>query len=485
MEDLKQRTVRGGMVKLVGQAANFALRLGFMVALARLLDPADFGLVAMVTVVTGVYEIFTTAGLSAATVQRSTVTNEQISALFWINLLVGVVLGALCVATAPILVRFYHEPRLFWVTIVLGSGFLFNAAGVQHYALLQRDLRYVPLTVIELASLAASIVVGVGMALAGFGYWSLVGSAIVAPAVNTVGMWAVTAWIPKLPQRGIDIRSMLHFGGTITLNSLVVYIGYNFEKVLLGRFWGAEALGIYGRAYQLINIPTGNLNSAIGVVAFSALSRLQEDPARFKSYFLKGYSLVLSMTVPITIFCALGAEDIVLVVLGPKWMDAVPVFRLLTPTVLIFGMINPLVWLLQALGYQVRSLKLALVIAPLVITAYVIGLPYGPNGVAFAYSAAMTLWLVPHVVWCLYGTMISPLELFRAVSRPLLSGVVAAAVVFALRNYIGELQSPFVRLLVAGSLMSIIYAWMLLFIMGQKTFYFDVLRGLKSSPRST
>ena len=98
---------------------------------------------------------------------------------------------------------------------------------------------------------------------------------------------------------------MLQFGGTVTLNGLVVYIAYNMEKVLLGRFWGADALGLYGRAYQLINVPTENLNGAIGGVAFSALSRLQNDPIRLRSYFLKGYFFVNSMTVPTTIFCAL------------------------------------------------------------------------------------------------------------------------------------------------------------------------------------
>ena len=220
---------------------------------------------------------------------------------------------------------------------------------------------------------------------------------------------------------------MLHFGGTVTLNSLVVYVAYNLEKVLLGRFWGADALGLYGRAYQLINIPTENLNHAIGGVAFSALSRLQNDPLRFRSYFLKGYSFVNSLTLPTTMFCALFADDIVLLALGPKWTDAVPIFRLLAPTILIFGMINPLAWLLMSIGLQVRSLRIALVIAPLVITAYVIGLPFGPSGVAFAYSAAMTVWLVPHILWCLHGTVISPRDLFLAIIRPLLSAVVAAA----------------------------------------------------------
>jgi O-antigen/teichoic acid export membrane protein len=137
---------------------------------------------------------------------------------------------------------------------------------------------------------------------------------------------------------------MLRFGGTVTLNSVIVFISYNFynmENVLLGRFWGPDALGIYGRAYQLINIPTENLNSAIGGIAFSALSRLQDDPIRLKTYFLKGYSLVVSLTIPISLFSALFADDIVLILLGPKSREAAIIFRLLTATILIFGMINP------------------------------------------------------------------------------------------------------------------------------------------------
>ena len=391
MEHLKVKTLRGGVAKLCGQAGNFALRLGSMVVLARLLSPQDFGLVAMVTVVTGVYELFTSAGLSRATIQRFAITNQQISTLFWINILVGTALGALCVATAPVLVKFYHEPRLFGVTIAMAAGFVLNAAGVQHSAILQRQLRYVAVTAIELSAQLASIVVGIGMALAGFGYWALVGAAIISPAVSTAGMWIVTGWIPGAPKWDAGVNSMLRFGGTITLNGLIVYIAYNFDKLLLGRVWGADALGIYGRAYQLINLPTGNLHAAVGGIAFSALSRLQNDPPRIRSYFLKGYSLVISMTVPITMFSALFAEDIILVLLGPKWGEAAEIFRFLTPTVLIFAIINPLGWLLLSVGLQTRSLRVAMVIAPIVIVSYVIGLPYGPAGVAFAYSAGMTL----------------------------------------------------------------------------------------------
>ena len=441
----------------------------------------SFGLVAMVTVVTGVYELFSTGGLSAATVQKHTITDEQIATLFWINVSIGAMLGLLCLATGPVLVAFYHEPRLIWVTVVLAAGFLFNGAGVQHLALLQRELRYVRLTVIEIVALAGSIAVGIGMALYGLGYWGLVAASVSNRAIMTGCAWITTAWIPGLPRRTGGIRSLLHFGGTVTLNNLVVYFGYNVEKALLGRFWGADALGIYGGAYQLASVPTTNLNSAVGGVAFSALARLQHDHVRLKSYFLKGYSMVNAMTIPTTMFCALFAYDIIMVVLGPKWTEATAIFRLLTPTILVFGIINPTGWFLQSVGLQVRSLRIALVIAPLVIMACVIGLPYGPTGVAFAYSAAMTLWLVPHVVWCFHNTDVSPSDLFLAIWRPFLASIVAAVLAFGVVSYLGRhaiancAATPWRRC--HGRSVHLDAA----VLMGQRSFYFDLVRGLKST----
>ena len=307
-KDLKGKTIRGGFAKICSQAATFTLRIGSMMVMARLLDPKDFGLVGMVIAVTGVLSLFKDFGLSAATVQSATISSEQKSNLFWLNMMVGFILGLVSLVAAPILVSFYKEPRLFWVTVVLAAGFPVSAAAGQHYALLERELRFGVVAVIDILSLVIATAVGIGMAVADFGYWALVGSSVMGVVVSTLGAWLATRWIPGWPHRNVGVRSMVRFGGTVTLNGLVVYVAYNMEKVLLGRFWGAAALGIYGRAYQLINIPTENLNSSIGGVAFSALSRLQDDPDRFKSYFLKGYSLILSLTLPITIACALFAR---------------------------------------------------------------------------------------------------------------------------------------------------------------------------------
>ena len=477
MKDLKRKTIRGGAAKICAQAANLLLRTGSLMILARLLDPKDFGLVGMVTAVIGVFSVFRDFGLSAAAVQRMTVTEDQASTLFWINLLVGAMLALLALALAPLVVVFYHEKRLLGVTAVLATAFLFNAAGVQHSSMLERQMRFITLSVIDIVSLLVSTAIGIGMALRGWGYWALVATTTVTPIVYTIGVWMTTAWIPGRPRKQSGIRSMLRFGGTVTLNGLVMYIASNFEKVLLGRFWGVDALGIYGRAYQLINIPTDNLNSAAGGVAFAALSRLQDDPDRLKSYFLKGYSLVLTLTVPITFTCALFANDLIAVFLGPKWHSAAGVFRLLAPTTLAFAILNPLGWLLNALGLVGRGLKIALVLGPVMIAGYLVGLRYGPTGVASAYSTVMFLSLIPLIAWVTRGTIISVGDILLTVSRPLLSGIVAAGLVFGLQLFYGPQLPPLPRLVIGVSLVLSIYAGMLLYVMGQKPFYVSLVRG--------
>lgn len=449
--------------------------------LARLLDPKDFGLVGMVTAFTGVLTLFRDFGLSSAAIQRASVTDEQISTLFWINIGVGALLGGLAVAMAPIVAKFYHEPRLSTVTMALAAGFVFNAVGIQHGALLQRQMRFTALAIINTAGLLVGSMVGIFGALAGYGYWALVAMTVTSPLVSSIGFWIASGWVPGRPRRHAEIHSLMRFGGTITLNGLVAYVAYNLEKVMLGRYWGADAIGLYGRAYQLANIPTDNLNGAVGEVAFSALSRLQDNPVRLKSYFLKGYSLVVAMTIPITLGCAIFANDIILAFLGPKWKEASAIFRLLSPTMLIFAIINPLGWLLYSLGMVNRSLKIALVFAPTIIVGCFIGLPYGPKGVALAYSSVMTLWVIPFVTWAVHGTMVRVSDIIVAVSRPLMSGVVAAGVAYALAVSFGQMLSPVPRAILEIGILLGIYLGILLLATGQASVYMDVLRGLRWS----
>ena len=476
--DLKGKTARGVLVSTFGQGATFFLRTVSLLVLSRVLGPADFGLVGMATVCTGFLNLFQDAGLSMATIQRVSITRGQISTLFWINVAIGASLAGVCAAIAPLLTAFYHEPRLLWVTILTGAGFLFSGAAPQHRALLMRDMRFGLLTMIDIGSLFVSVVLGIGMALAGFGYWSLVGMTVSSTVVTVVSLWIVGGWLPGPPRRGVGVRSMLQYGGTLTLNSVFGYIAYNADKVLVGRFWGADILGIYMRAYQLINMPTANVHSAIAQVAFPALSRLQDDPQRIKSYFLKGYALFISLALPITVACALFAEDIIRVFLGPKWGAAVPVFRMLAPTIVAFKLINPFGWFMQATGRAARSLHMCVLVVPVVILGYVAGLPYGATGVAAGFSVATLLLVVPVIFWSTRGTPITVVDTFRVVLQPFLSILISAGVTMAMWPFIQLLVSPLLRLFAANGIMFGIYGVLLWFVMGQKAVYLGLLRSL-------
>ena len=251
MQDLKAKTIRGGAARLVSQLAGLALRMGALVVLARLLGPKDFGLVAMVTALTNVLAVFRDFGLSAAAVQRSEVTEDQHSTLFWINILLGALLALVTLTAATAIAAFYHEPRLYWVAPALGTAFLFNAMGIQHSALLQRQMRFTSMAVISVVSLAVGTTIAIGGAAIGYGYWALVANSVTTPLVASIGFWLATGWVPAMPRRRTGIRSMVQFGGTLALNNVIAYIGLNADKVMIGRFLGVDAIGIYGRGFQL------------------------------------------------------------------------------------------------------------------------------------------------------------------------------------------------------------------------------------------
>jgi O-antigen/teichoic acid export membrane protein len=476
--EFKSRTARGALASLTGQGGIFILRLASMMIMARLLSPRDFGLVGMATAITGFLILFQDAGLSSAAIQSPSLTRGGASMLFWINLALGGCLALFCILTAPLLAAFFHEPRVRGLTIVLATGFLFNGASAQHRAMLCRNMRITAVALSDFVATALSIALGIALALLGGGYWSLAVMAVFPSFVGMITAWSLTGWIPGLPRRGSEVLAMLKYGGLLMANTVLMYVAYNMDKVLLGRFAGAAALGFYGRAYTLVNIPVANLNTAVVAVAFPALSRLQGEAQRFRNYFLKYYTLFLTLSMPITVACGLFGEDIIRVFLGPKWQDAVPVFRLLAPTILVFALINPTGQLLNALGRIKQSLRNAFLITPVVILGYVLGLPYGPLGVAAGFSLAMLAVSAPVILLAIKGSPVSPGDIWLAIRPPLYSVLVAAGAALLISIPASHIPHAFFRLLLINGVLFGVYAGMLVFVMRQKELYLSMLKGL-------
>src|SRR2546430_2440270 len=178
LRNLKSRTISSGAITMSAQGGKFILNLVSTIILARLLTPRDFGLVAMVTTITGFLRVFKDAGLSIATVQRERITHAQVSNLFWVNVAVSVLGSLIVAAAAPVIARFYHNPRLIGVTLILSTTFIISGSTVQHQALLKRQMRFKALALIEVGSMACGVFVGVVMAALGYGYWGFLCSSL-------------------------------------------------------------------------------------------------------------------------------------------------------------------------------------------------------------------------------------------------------------------------------------------------------------------
>jgi PST family polysaccharide transporter len=231
-------------------------------------------------------------------------------------------------------------------------------------------------------------------------------------------------------------------------------------------------------------LPVQQLNTAVTGVAFPALSRIQHDAERLARSFLRGYSLLISSTIPITITCALFAEEIVRIVLGAKWMEAAPIFRLLAPVALVFAVANPLSWLVMSTGRAGRALSMSTATTPLVIVGIVLGLSHGPKGVALGYSSALMLLLIPIAAWSKHGTGITWADLWGATKPPFLSGLLAGAAGLLVKLTLGGRLAPIPYLMVGLAVVLGIYAWVLLIVMRQKHVYIDVLSQLLPRPEA-
>ncbi|WP_458756109.1 lipopolysaccharide biosynthesis protein [Afipia sp. TerB] len=482
MHDLKHRTVRAGIINVGARGFGLVIRVLSIMVLGRLLTPADYGLVTMVTAFTGVLNMFGGFGLFQAAIQREVLSAEESSSLFWLNVAFGGFLTLISFAAAPMVSAFYNQPQLLPIMEVISVSFVITAAGVQHGALLQRKMAFGVSAIIEIVALLIGTVVSIGMAMMGYGYWALVSVTVTLPLATTIGLWLSTGWIPGRPRMATGVRSMLRFGFGTTLNGFISYISNNVDKLLLGRVWGTDAVGLYGRAFHLINFPGDNLNSTIGEVAFAALSRTKDDLGRLHRYFIKGYSLVVTLTLPLTVVCALFATDLIAVMLGPNWSDAAEIFRILAPTILVFSISNPLGWLLNALGLIQRSVYIAIFSASLVIAGVVIGLPYGPKGVAAAYSITMLIKVIPITVWALHGTDIRLSEIVLASARPLAASLVAAGVAFEAHALYAPALSTAFRLVLDLGVFGAIYVSALFLIAGEKALHLDLFRAARASP---
>lgn len=482
--DLGRRAVRGAASISLGQGSQFVINLVTTGILARLLTPEDFGLVAMTAVITSFMLVFKDAGLTSATIQRENLTHEQASTLFWVNACTGVLIAAVLGVAAPWIAAGFGEARLTLITQVLGISFILGGLTVQHQALLRRQMRFKSLAARGVVASVVGAATGISLAWGGAGYWALVAMALANAFTNMIAVWLAIRWMPGPPRRAAGTRHLLRFGGDILISDLAAFFSRKVDSLLIGWFWGPVALGLYDKAYTLLLAPVKQINRPMAAVFVPTLSRLSNEDAVRRRYFLHGLESVASVSVPIILAIAVFADELVLLWLGPQWMECAHLFRLMAIAALAGAVSTPLGWLQVSAGHTRRYRRIAVMTAIVLVTCFSAGIAGGAQGVAIAYSAGTLLLAVP--VWHhgLKGSPVSLLDAARAVAVPLASGVPAAGVSWFAMRLLGVDVSPWIRTLAGLLTFACVYAGFLLVAFGRLAHLKEALHTMRRARKT-
>lgn len=483
--DLRRRTVRSSAITISAQGLKFVITMGSTVILARLLSPNDYGLIGMVTVVTGFVQLFKDLGLAEATIQQEEITHRQVSTLFWINVGFSLGIAFLVALLAPVIAWFYREPRLIAITLVLATTFIFGGLAVQHQALLRRQMAFAALAKIEMVALLAGVLVAQVTAFYGAGYWALVYMQLASSLIYVLGAWLACRWKPGAPRWTPDIRPMLSFGGNLTGFRCLNYFSRNLDNVLIGRVWGAGELGLYSKAYQLLLLPINQINGPVYSVVLSALSRLQQDPERYRRVYFKAVLGITTLGMPLVAFLFATAEQVIAVLLGQSWMGVVPIFQFLMPAAFVATFTIAMGWVYQSLGRVDRQFRWGMVTSCANVITFAVSVRWGAVGVAAAYGALQPILISLGVLYCYHGTHLKPIDLVQTLAKPAFASLGAAALLTSFNHLAIPTLHPLAMLGLDTVLYALLYVALWMIIPGGRATLMDLLTATQDFKRKT
>lgn len=428
--NLGRSAASGALVTLGSQGLRIGLQFISIITLARILTPEQFGLVAMVTAIIGIAEVFRDFGLSMAAVQAPTLSRGQRDNLFWVNTLIGLILTGVTAALAPAIALLYGEPDLVPITQALSITFFLNGLSTQYRADLTRRLQFLKLNSAEIVGQGMGLAAGIAVGLLGWGFWALVVQQVVQAALAAVLLVSVARWVPGPYSRKESIRSFFGYGMNLLGVYALAYGAKNLSGVIIGANLGAAQLGAYNRAYQLLTLPLAQLNAPSTRVALPVLSRVQSEPLRFDAFLIRGQSMLLHAVLAVFSVSAALASPLVAIVLGPQWGSVVPIFQILAIAGVAESAAYAAYWVFLARGLTRQHLYYAMVMRPLQIGLVIAGAPFGLYGVVWGYTIGLVIaW--PASLLYLRILRAAPVgRMARSVGAITIAYVLAAAVTY-------------------------------------------------------
>lgn len=388
--------VRTGAVWTAGsQAFTQISRVASTVVLAHLLAPSDFGLAGMVLVFSGLIQLFAGLGFSASVIQSKAVSEEDCSTAFWTGLLVATVLFAAAFAAAPEVAAFYHRPQLRWMFVAVASGLLTEALSATQSSVLWRRMDFRAISTRSMFATLISTVVGISAAAVGLGAWSLILQANAYAATTVVAIWIISPWKPRVLYSRDSLKRMMGFSSNVLGATFMSWGDRNADNLLVGRFLGSSALGIYSLGYSIILVPFGRLVQPLQSVTTPALASLQDDVPRMRAVWLRGVRVTSSIIFPALAGIIVVCPDFVPVVFGHRWAGTVLVMQILAWVALIQTVVAFNGSVYQSRGRAGLMLRMAALAFGLDLAAFIVGLHWGVDGVAAGYALTNTFVIVP------------------------------------------------------------------------------------------
>ncbi len=436
-----------------GEIARQATQFVVGVALARLLTPGDYGLVAMAMFVVGLLEIFAHAGMAEALVQRPDVAAGAWSSVHWLGLGLGALVGVAVWLLAPLASAFFRDERVIPILRALGWVPLLAAAGTTQRAWLAKQLHFRAIAQIEWGGVLAGGLAGLALAAGGWGVWSLVGASLLGTAFPALLFYVRCPWRPSRHLRGSEVRMAMRFGVGLQGFAVVNYFSRRLDDALIGRYLGPLALGYYTRAYQLMLYPVQNVAGVICAVMFPALAEIGGDLPRFRAAYLKAVSGIATVAFPAMLGLIVTAPEAIEVIYGRQWAPVVPILQILC-----------LVGVLQSISTTTGSIFMArartglmfawgVAFAAVVYPAFFIGIRWGVIGVAVAYAAVNGALIVPELMIAFRVIGLPVRDLLRSVRGVFLGSVLMAGLVALLRHALlaAHFEPPAVLVLSAAT----------------------------------
>jgi len=397
--NIKKHAIRGAGASFFSHIYIFLVQIIGIMILARLLTPADFGLVAMVLAFSMLLQNFGVNGFTEATIQRKGIEHKQISTFFWINISLNLALALLFIACAPLFAWFYKEPQIKLIVVVMSLSIFFAGASSQHIALLMRKMQFYKYAAINMLAVTLSLIIAIILALLDFGYWALVARWVASPLITAVCAWTFCRWRPSLPVWDVKIKPMVKFAMNIYGVFSVDYFSRNLDKMLIGRYLGAQLLGYYQRAYYLLSLPTNQITAPLTNVVIATLSRLTDNLQKFLRYYSNALSIVAFIGMFLSAGFTLMGKDIILLLLGPQWNIAGKIMSIFGPGVGIMLIYTTNVWLHYSLGNADRCFRWSFFKVIVTTLCILIGLRHGIFGVAVGYIVSFYILLFPGLLY--------------------------------------------------------------------------------------